>query len=482
MAFNDLSEWIAKIEAEQELKRILVEVDWDEEIGGITQHVFDMKEQGPALLFEGPCSKLLTASLATYGRIALMLGLPKQTPVRQIIQTIRERIRNLLKPVVVNDGPCKQHIKTGDQVNILELPVPKWYALDGGRYINTFGAVVTKHPSTGWINVGIYRGMAIDKKTIAWALLPGKHWGIHYHEYRAHEKPMPIAVFFGGDPVMPFVAGGPYPAGVSEYEVMGALRGRPVELVKCETVDLQVPATAEIVLEGFMPIEPESYQMEGPFGEFTGYYVGGARPRPVMKVICMTHRRDPIYQGTLEGPPPNEDSHCSSINLSVLGWEALQKMGIPGITDVFCPPSVGLGTNVRVQINKRYQGHAKQIAACLWGGTTTNFKNVLVVDEDIDVYDPDSIEWAVAYRVDPREDLVIFPGAQGSPLDPSNDPRWQDPTIFGGGRWNRLLIDATKTWRWGVREEWGGKRFPQKVEVRAEIQRKVRERLKEYGF
>lgn len=489
MAHQDLRDWIATIEERGQLKRIQAEVDWDEEIGGIAQRVFDMKERCPALLFEnikdyhkGPCTKLFTASLATYGRIALMLGLPQDTPVKEIIQTVRQSARNPIKPLLLNDGPCKEHIKKGDEVNILEFPVPKWHALDGGRYINTFGGVVTKDPAKGWTNVGIYRGMVIDKQTVAWSLLSGKHWGVHYHEYRTLGKPMPVAVIFGWDPVLPFTAGAPHPAGVSEYEVMGALRGKPVELVKCETVDLEVPASAEIVLEGFIPIEKESYQMEGPFGEFTGYYAGVPSRKPVMKVSCITHRQDPIYQGTQEGPPPNEDSLCSSINLAALGWEALQRMGIPGITDVFCPPSVGLGTTVRVQINKRYQGHAKQVAACLWSATTTHFKNVLVVDEDIDIHDPNSMEWAIAYRVDPKEDLIVFPGAQGSPLDPSSDPRCQDTTIFGGGRWNRLLVDATKTWRWGLQKEWGGKRFPPKVEVRAEIQKKVSERWKEYGF
>lgn len=489
MAYQSLRDWITKIEEVGELKRISAEVDWDEEIGGVNRRVLDMKEQCPALLFEnikdyhdGHCTRLFSASLATYGRIALMLGLPKDIPIKEIIQVVRDRIKNPVKPVLVEGGPCKELIEKDNTVNILEFPAPKWNALDGGRYINTFGGVVTKHPKTGWTNIGIYRGMVIDQKTIAWALLSGKHWGHIYHEYQCLGKPMPVAVVNGWDPVLPFAACAPHAAGVCEYDIMGALRQKPVELVKCETIDLEVPAQAEIVLEGLMPIEPESYQMEGPFGEFPGYYAGVATRRPITKISCVTHRKNPIYQGTFEGVPPHEDARCSSINLSVVAWEALQKMGIPGITDVFCPASVGFGTNVRVQINKRYQGHAKQIAACLWGATTTNFKNVTVVDEDIDIYDPDAIEWAFAYRVDPKEDLVVFPGCPGSPLDPSNDPRWQDPVIFGGGRWNRLLIDATKTWRWGPQKEWGSKRFPPTVEIRAEIKEKVEKRWKEYGF
>ena len=489
MAYRDLREWIARIEREGQLKRIRAEVDWDEEIGGITRKAYDMKDRCPALLFENikdhrdtRCTKLFTASLLTYGRIAMMLGLSKDASVREIVQTVRNRMKNPVKPVLLKDGPCKENIVKGDGVNLLDIPAPKWHPLDGGRYINTFGAVVTKHPVTGWTNVGIYRGMIVDNKTIAWALLAGKHWGHMYHEYRAMGKPMPVAVVYGWDPVMSFAACAPYAAGIPEYDLMGAFRESPVELVKCETVNLEVPATAEIVLEGTMPIEPESYRMEGPFGEFPGYYGGVAVPRPVLEVKCITHRNDPIYQATMEGPTPNEDAQCSSINLSVVGWEALEKMGIAGITDVFAPACVGFGTNVRVKINKRYQGHAKQVAACLWAATTTNFKNVTVVDDDIDIYDSDAVEWAFTYRVDPKEDLVVFPGAQGSPLDPSNDPRWQDPVRYGGGRWNRLLIDATQTWRWGPQEEWDGKRYPLKVEVSDGMKKKVQERWKEYGF
>ncbi|MFC1979482.1 UbiD family decarboxylase [Chloroflexota bacterium] len=489
MAYKDFREWIAKLEGEGELKRIKVEVDWNEEIGGITRRAFDMKEQSPALLFEnikdyqnGHCTKLFTGSVTTQPRIALMLDLPKNTPSKDIIETVRKRLQNPLKPVMVKDGPCKEHVEKGEDVNILEFPVPKWSARDGGRYINTFSGVITKDPETGWTNVGLYRGMVIDEKTIGWYLLAGKHWGRHYHAYRSLGKPMPVATVYGTDPLLAFCACAPHPPGVSEYDIMSALREQPVELVKCETIDLEVPANAEIVVEGLMPIEPESYQMEGPFGEFTGYYGGGAARRPVTNITCVTHRNGCIYRGSLEGRPPTEDATSSSVNLSVVAWNALDRVGIAGITDVYCPMTVGFGTNVRVQINKRYQGHAKQVAACLWAATTTNFKNVTVVDDDIDIHDSDALEWAITYRVDPKEDLVVFPGCPGSPLDPSTDPRWKDVMNLGGGLWNRLLTDATKTWKWGHREEWWGERFPPTAQPSPEIQKRVEERWNEYGF
>lgn len=489
MAYNDLREWIAKLEEEGELKRIKAEVDWNLEIGAIAQRAYDMKDKAPALLFENikdyhntHGKKFFTGSLTTNSRIALTLGLPKDTHPRQIIQTVRSRIKNPVKPVLVKTGPCKEVIEKGDDVNILEFPVPKWHDLDGGRYINTFGGVLVKHPQTGWMNLGIYRGMVVDKKTIAWFLILGKHWGHVYYEYIKLGKPMPVAVVYGWDPVLPFCACAAYPAGVSEYDMMGAMRQKPVELVRCETVDLEVPATAEIILEGYIPVDPKTYVMEGPFGEFPGYYTGSVSPKPIMNITCVTHRKDPIFQGTLEGRPPHEDSRCGSISMSAIAWDNLEKMGVPGITDVFCPPAVGNGGTVRVQINKRYNGHAKQVAACIWASAVSQYKYVFVAEEDIDIHDPGDVEWAIAYRVDPKEDVIVFPGMPGSPLDPSNGPRDNIISVYGGARWNRLLIDATRSWRWGPREEWGGQTFAQKVEVSPEMKRRVEDRAKELGF
>ncbi len=489
MPFKDLREWLATLETQGELKRIKALVDWDEEIGAITRAAYDLKEQGPALLFEnikdyqsGEATKLFTASMGNYARMALMLGLPKDTPVGEMIQTLRSRVATPIEPRLVKGGPVKEHVDKGEDVNILKFPIPKWHDRDGGRYIMTFAGVVTKDPETGWVNVGLYRGQVQDERSIGCPLLSGKHWGQHYHKFRQMGKRMPVAVVIGWEPVLPFTACSPYPAGVCEYDIMGALRGEPVELIKCETIDLEVPATAEIVLEGSISTEPSDYKIEGPFGEFTGYYGGMAALRPVIDIHCVTHRSDPIFQGTLEGGPVNEDHRCCSINMSAVAWNHLERSDVPGVTDVFCPP-IGFATNIRVQINKRYQGHAKQVAACLWGmNAITNYKNVIVVEEDIDIHDNDAVEWAFAYRVNADDDIVIFPGCPGSPLDPSNYPEWNDMMRLGAGRWNRLLIDATREWRWGPREEWWGERFPPLAEVRPEMVELVRKRWKEYGF
>jgi UbiD family decarboxylase len=492
MAYTSMREWIETLEQEGELAKIKAEVDWDEEIGGICRQVYNMKENGPALLFENikgyqekdgnAGRKMFAGSLTTVRRIALMLGLPKNTHPSEVIRTVRDRIKNPVRPVIVKSGPVKENIKKGDKVNLFEFPVPKWHPFDPGRYMGTFCGIVTKDPITGWVNIGNYRQQILDKNTLGNLISFFKHWGHHYAEYIKMGKPMPVAVVFGWDPVLTFTSCTPYPAGFSEYDAMGALRGKPVELVKCETIDLEVPASAEIVIEGLMPVERDSYRIEGPFGEFPGYYTGKPTLRPVLNVQCITHRNDPIFQGTFEGPSPNEDSTCGSVVISTVALESLQKMGIPGIIDAYCPPCVGNGTSVRVKIRKMYAGHAKQIAACLFAATTTTFKIVTVVEEDIDIHDSDSVEWAVIYRVDPKEDIIVFPGLPGSALDPSSNPEWHERKGMIAGLWNRCLIDATRTWRFGIRDEWRGEHFPPVANPSEEMTERVIARWEEYGL
>jgi 4-hydroxy-3-polyprenylbenzoate decarboxylase len=192
------------------------------------------------------------------------------------------------------------------------------------------------------MNVGIYRGMIGKKNTTPFLLIKGgQHWGQHFLKYSARGEPMPVACVIGWDPIMPFLAGSPIPTGVCEWDVMGGYRGEPAELVRCETVDLEVPATAEIVIEGFISDDPATYELEGPFGEFTGYVSDIPTPRPTMQVTCITHRRDPIFRGCLEGTLPgsySENSVMSSVQRAAIAWNILKGAGIPG-HDVFVRPS-----------------------------------------------------------------------------------------------------------------------------------------------
>jgi 4-hydroxy-3-polyprenylbenzoate decarboxylase len=296
-----------------------------------------------------------------------------------------------------------------------------------------------------------------------------------------------VACVIGWDPIMPFLAGSPVPAGVCEWDVMGAYRGEPAQLVRCETVDLEVPATAEIVIEGFISDDPATWELEGPFGEFTGYVSDLPTPRPTMRVTCITHRRDPIFRGCLEGTLPgsfSENSVMSSVQRAGIAWTILTGAGIPGIRDVYVPPITN-GVNIHVQITKHYQGQPKQIAAALWGASAAQFryKHVIVVEEDIDPSSYEHVDWAIAHRVNAGEGgIVIFPGSFGSPIDPSTPLEDRDVAQLGSGLWNRVLIDATRNWKFARRPEWDNERFPPTVRPAPEDEARVRERWAEYGL
>jgi len=277
------------------------------------------------------------------------------------------------------------------------------------------------------------------------------------------------------------------PTGVSEYEVMGAIRGEPVELVKCETVDLMVPASAEIVIEGTISTDPETFEMEGPFGEYTGYFGGDQGPKPRMKVTCITHRSNPIMRGTLEGTLPgylNENSIMSSVQRAAIAWNVLQNSGLPGVTDVHCPPANN-GTTLIIQLHQTYRGQAKQAAAAIWGSNAAHvrYKHVWVVDEDIDIHDYAALDWAFAYRVNAAEDdIVFFPGSFGSMLDPSTRLEYRDTRIHGTGKWCRVLIDATVNLDYNPQAQYNGQRYPAMVVPAQEDWDLVEKRWKEYGF
>ncbi|MGH7277410.1 MAG: UbiD family decarboxylase [Candidatus Rokuibacteriota bacterium] len=489
----DLRQWLAQLEKDGEVRRIQAEVDWDREIGAVARRVLEKK--GPALLFErimgyreGRCTKLLTGLLGNRARLALSLGFPRNIANAELVQHVMRKNRETIAPVVVRTGPVKETIVRGAEVDLTQFPVPRWNAREGGRYIHTFSGIVTRDPDTRVMNVGIYRGMIGKKNTTPMLLIKGgQHWGAHFLKYAARGEPMPVAAVIGWDPIMPFLAGSPIPAGVCEWDVMGAYRGEPVELVRCETVDLEVPATAEIVIEGVISDDPETYEMEGPFGEFTGYVSDIPTRRPTMQVTCITHRADPIFQGCLEGTLPgsySENSVMSSVQRAAIAWNILTQAGIPGIRDVFVHP-ISNGVNICVQIKKAYQGQPKQIAAALWGNSAAQYryKHVMVVEEDIDVSSYEQLDWAFAHRVNAGEGgIVVFPGLFGSPIDPSTPLEDRDVAQLGTGLWNRVLIDATRNWTFKRRPEWDNERFPPTVRPAPEDEARVRERWTEYGL
>jgi 4-hydroxy-3-polyprenylbenzoate decarboxylase len=487
MAVRDLREWLSILTCEGEVKKISTEVDWKGEIGAITRKVYS--RQGPALLFENIrgyqntiSTKLFTGGLATKGRMAMMLGMPRQTSIRDLVEVVRQRAKQPIEPVMVEGGPVKENILKGGDIDLYQFPVPQWHHLDGGRYINTFCAVITKDPETGIRNVGLYRGVIQSKDEIGVLLVPGQGWGIHYLKYQQMGKPMPVAVAYGWDESLVFSASTPFARDADEYGITGALRQEPVELVKCETVDLEVPAWSEIVVEGFISPDPQDYKLEGPFGEYTGYY-GEAAKRPVIKVSCITHRDDPIFRGTLEGMDhanPNEDSSMLVISLSAVAKNILESQGVPGVLEVSAVPIT------LVKIKKMFRGHAKQVASALWGSSAAQylFKFVIVVEEDTDIWNRRAVEGALSYRVNAAEDdIVIFPGSFGAVLDPSTRVEDRDEIRFGTGKWARVLIDATRNWNYPRNPQWGNEIYPPRsTTLSPEEEELVSRRWKEYGL
>lgn len=489
MAFTDLREWIEVLDGRGELKRIRAEVDWDEEIGAITREI--SSNHGPALLFENIkdhrttlCKRLFTNGTGTRERVCGLLGLPETMSYRELVSTFKDRFSKPVKPVMVEGGPVQENVLTGDEIDLYQFPVPKWNPLDGGRYIMTSASVVTMDPESHVLNAGTYRGMISTEKTISVLLATSQGWGKHFVKYKNRGEEMPVAVVLGWDPTL-FLAAST-PVNFPEYEMAGSLRGAPVELVKCRTSDLLVPATAEIVIEGRISPDPKSFELEGPYSEYPGYYGGQRAPKHTIRVECITYRNDPVFTGCLTGSSPgrtNEGTCWTPATFSAVAWQYLEHAGVPNVLGVWRGkwPEI-----IRVQIRKSYRGHAKQVAMALWGSSFANYaaKHVIVVDEDIDIFDWEAIEWALAYRVNAAMgDISFFSGTVGSMLDPSVPISERNSVKYGHGKWTRVLIDATINWELEPQEQYGGERYPPLgTAISSRMEETLRRRWKEYGL
>ncbi|MBI4457104.1 MAG: UbiD family decarboxylase [Acidobacteria bacterium] len=492
-AVKDLNDWIALLKSEGEYREIHAKVDWDVEIGTIARYC-QSAQNGPALLFDNIkehentwCRKLFANSVASYGRMALAFGLPKDIDHRDRVIAMRDAYKKRLAPKEVSTAPFKRNVLRGDDVDITQIPVPKWHHWDGGRYINTFAPVITQDPESGQFNMGIYRGMVADKNHISCLLAPSQGWGGHFTKLRARQEPMKVACIYGCNALLTILAASAFGRMVPEYDVYGGIVGEPLELVKCETSDLLVPASAQMVIEGTMSSDPKDFMMEGPFAEHCGYYGGAYSRKPTIKVDAITFRDDPIYQGCCESIRPGwptEDAYITSLSSSALVWNWLEQAGVPGVTDVWMNLD-GTYFMIYVQIRQSYRHQAKQVASAIWGMSFGNwaFKNVMVVEEDIDIRDPGQLEWAFCTRVNSAMgDIVIFENHFGSVLDPSTPLEERDLGKYGTGKWARVLIDATRNWDLGFRPFWNNQVFPPVVVLSREDEDLVRRRWDEYGL
>lgn len=482
MAFKDLHEFVAVLENKGLLHRVTTLVDPVLEITEITDRI--SKKGGPALLFErvkGSPYPVLINAFGSFERMSLALGvqqldeigarISKMLELQDLTGSLLDKMRFLPRlaemgswvPRMVRKAPCQEVILRDEDATLNIFPILKCWPGDGGRYI-TLPLVFTKDPETGGRNLGMYRLQVFDGKTT------GMHWHVHKNgaeNYRRHQKigqRMEVAVALGGDPATIYAATAPLPHGIDEMLFAGFLRSEPVEMVKCVTVDLEVPAQADIILEGYVDLDEQ--RVEGPFGDHTGYY-SLADYFPVFHIRCITHRKDAIYPATIVGKPPMEDCYLAKATERI--FLPLLKMFIPEIVDINLPLEGVFHNCAVVSIKKSYPGQAKKVMCAIWGmGQMMFTKMIIVVDEHVNVQDISEVWWRVYNNTDPKRDFMMVDGPlevldHSSPL----------PT-YG----SKVGIDATKKWPGeGHNRDW-----PEEIEMTQEIKKLVTSRWQEYGF
>ncbi len=448
MANPDLRDWLAQMESAGELHRVSG-ANTEEEIGGIVD-LFQRETNRPALLFDDipgyPSGHRVAANILTgVRRIALTLGLHENASEIDLVQYWRKHLggdAKTIPPVSVSDGPILQNVTQGDAVDLSRIPTPKWHEDDGGRYIGTGCMVIMKDPDSGWINYGAYRVQAQDSDPrIATVMCSkGKHGDLLMRRYHERGERCPIAVVAGMHPLLFTVAGIEIPYGKNEYDAAGGLLGAPVEVIHGPVTGLPIPANAEIAFEG--SIGPDDLAAEGPFGEWTGYFAGGHKKAPVIRIDTLMMRNDPILLGAIPAVPPNDDTFYRGTYRCAGVWKQLEGAGIPGVTGVWSHEAGGSRMWLTVSIKQLYPGHAKQaglIASQCHAGAYAN-KYVVVVDDDIDPANINEVIWAMCTRVDAREDVEILRGNWSTTLDPTAYP--DDLRVFN----TRMVIDACRPW------------------------------------
>jgi len=465
VAYKDFREWLARIEDYGELRRINGVSLYDEM--GAVHEIARTKGNISAVLFDKipgyPEGYRIATTSDTRRSTSLTLGLSQSASVLEMTQALREKVGELSRvpPRLVDTGPILENVQQGDDVDLMKFPVPKWHELDGGEYMGTGDMVITRDPDDGWVNVATYRVQRHDKNTLGFYISPGKHGRIHREKYYAKGEPCPVAISFGHDPLFLVVASAALPWGVSEYEYAGGLKGEPIEVINAPVTGLPVPAHSELVIEGYS--YPDDLLMEGPFGEFAGYYVSGERPEPVIRVKSVMHRNDPIIFGR---PPLKPLSGAvAHIMRAATVWNGLERAGIPDIVGVGCYITFFITV---VSIRQRYPGHSRQVGAVasqIPGGAYCG-RWTIVVDEDIDPTDFEEVLWALATRCDPELSFDFLHRCWSTPLDPMSNTG----LVAEGTRMfnSRVIVDACIPYEWKTK-----KLFPTPVGASPELRAKV---------
>ena len=474
--YKDNREFIKALESYGELVTVQQEVDWDLEMGAIVRRVCEKKSASPYFkkIKDYPGFEALGAPLATYRRLAIAMGMDPGTSIPQISEEYVKRTSGTpIQPVLVDrkKAPCKENILLGKDADLLKLPGPMVHDGDGGRYLCTWHFVVARDPDTGAVNWGMYRQMVFDEKTMVGPVLGFSDMGkMFYGKYVPKNKPMPFATVIGCDPMSGVAACAPSP--IPEDQFTGMLMGKPVELVKCETCDLEVPAHAEIVIEG--EVIPNLWIEEAPFGEYTGYRTSPREPRTVYRVKAITYRNQPIVTVSNMGVPTDEGQLLRSFSLGLEMRRLLESQGMP-ITGAYMLPE-STHHIVVVGVRPAYSNIASQIANLIFGSKSSPWLHmVIVVDDQTDIYNKDEIIHALATKCHPLRGIRKYEHAAGTPLYPFADPedrKWSRST--------QVLFDCTFPLHWPKSD------VPIKVSFNnvypKEIQDKVLKNWKNYGF
>ncbi|MGC2484137.1 MAG: menaquinone biosynthesis decarboxylase [Nitrososphaeraceae archaeon] len=484
MPFESLGEYVSALDKAGQLTRVKVKVNPELEVAEILRRLM-YKGNQPAILFEhveGSTMPILGNAFGTMERLHLALEMNDFTEIGGRVADLTKmkmpagmlnKIKMLPKlseiadygPKYVESGPVTEVVQNAENVSLNTMPILKSFPGDAGRFI-TFGITVTKHPDTDIRNMGVYRIQILDEKK---AIM---HWQIHKrgaHHYQISRerqgKKIEVAIVIGADPATIFSAVAPVPEGMDKFLFAGIARKRGIKLVKCKTVDLEVPANSEIVLEGY--VDAEDIRMEGPFGDHTGYYTP-PEPYPTFTLTGIMRKSSPIYLTTVVGKPILEDAYIGKV--IERAFLPLIQMFHPEVTD-FCMPPAGWFQGLAViSIKKRYPGQAKKVMMGLWGmGQLALTKMFVVVDDDINIQNMDEVLWAITARTDPARDTIVIDNAPTDSLDPAS------PIVNLG---SKLGIDATTKWR----EEGYNREIQQIAQVDDNTRSYVDKRWAEYGL
>ena len=482
MHFEDLRGFVESLEKIDQLKRITTRVSVDLEIAEILRRVM-YKNEGPAVLFEnveGYKIPVLGNAFGSLRRLKIALDMENFEEIGERMSALTRlkiphgllnKFKMLPKlseiadygPKSVNSGPITEIIETSKpSLNI--LPIIKSFPKDSGRFI-TFGITVTKNPETQVRNMGVYRLQVIDSKKAIMHWQIHKRGALHYQMNKENSQKTEVAIVIGADPATVFSAVAPIPEGLDKFLFAGITRKKGIDLVKCRTIDIEVPATAEIVLEGY--VDPSELNVEGPFGDHTGYYTP-PEPFPTFTLTGIMMRKNPIYLTTVVGKPILEDAYIGKvIERSFL---PLVRLFQPEVVDFSMPPAGWFQGLAIVSIKKRYPGQAKKVMMGLWGmGQLSLTKILIVVDQDVNVHDMNDVIWAVTTRADPKRDTMLIDNAPTDTLDPAS-------SLLNLG--SKMGIDATKK----MKEEGYERPIQEEAVPNESTVSLVTKKWNEYGF